>query len=165
MLKEPIEIVIPADPKYSSAEKLIDVFNLIVCSETDDLVVNASNVYWVSPFTACWIAALKDKCDTLGKKIQIIDPIRDNAIHQWKNLGIKKYLGFTKESEPLSRQPAVEVTKLKEPSYPFAGKILRILSDALNPVENFNKALHFAIRETIENCFEHDETDHCYVCA
>jgi len=32
-------------------------------------------------------------------------------------------------------------------------------------VENFHKALHFAVRETIENSFEHGQTDYCYICA
>lgn len=165
MSSTPRKIVLGADAKFSCAVKLIDVHNTIVNSEDIDFEIDASKVYWISPFTACWFAALKDECDSLDKKIHVIEPERDNAIHQWRNLGISRYLGLSRELVPIEGLPAVEVTRLNQPNYPFAGKVMRILSDTLSPVENFHKALHFAIRETIENCFEHGETDHCYVCA
>ncbi|TKJ42495.1 hypothetical protein CEE37_02075 [candidate division LCP-89 bacterium B3_LCP] len=57
------------------------------------------------------------------------------------------------------------VTRLAEPSYPLAGQVTQILTEKLRGVENFHKAVHFAIREVIENSFEHGQTDHCYMCA
>lgn len=47
----------------------------------------------------------------------------------------------------------------------MAGEVTGLLTKNLRGVENFHKALHFAIREIIENAFEHGQTDHCYMCA
>lgn len=60
---------------------------------------------------------------------------------------------------------AYQFTRLKEPSYPLAGEVTRVLTSRLKGVENFHKAIHFTVRETIENSFEHGRTDHCFISA
>ncbi len=158
-------VYLGADGKFSAAEKLTETYHEILDSDCKVINIDASNIYWVSPFTACWFSALYDNIISQDKEVNIIEPTRDNATHQWHNLGISKYLGLSKDIKSLSNLPAFQVTKLTEPSYPLAGKVTKILTSRLRGVENFHKALHFAIRETIENSFEHGQTNHCYMCA
>lgn len=158
-------IVLGADLSFNSAQKLTEVFRSALEDDCDELVIDASKAYWVSPFTACWFAALVDKLQSLGKSVTIVEPLRDNAKHQWHNLGISYYLGLSKERKAYSRLPSFPVTKLTEPSYALAGKVKDILASPLKGAENFHKALHFAVREIVENTFEHGQVDQCYICA
>lgn len=154
-----------ADLKFTSAIKMTDIFLSALQNNSDELIIDASNVYWVSPFTACWLAALVDQLRSQEKSLVIVEPSRENALHQWHNLGISQYLDLSKDWKPSSRFPAFPVAKIKEPSYPLAGRVKDILASRLKSAENFHKALHFAVREMVENAFEHGRTDHCYMCA
>jgi len=160
---EPINL--GTDAKFSAAERLTEVYNNILQSAEEEIKIDAKRVYWVSPFTACWFAALYDQINLQGKVLKLTEPERDNAVHQWHNLGISKYLGFSRKIISRTNLPAFPVTRLTEPSYPLAGRVKEILTSRLKGAENFHKALHFAIRETVENAFEHGQTKHCYMCA
>ncbi len=159
------KIIFGADLKISMAPRFGEVSNYIKELDVDKVLLDASKAYWVSPFTACWLASL---CDTIlesGRTIEILPPSRDNARHQWNNLGIDEYLGKPLRLSKFRQHPAFAVTKLTEPSYPLASNVTKMLAEPLKGVGNFYKALLFTIREIIENCFEHGKTDHCYMCA
>ena len=162
---EPKHINLGSDGKFSAADKLAGIYRDLLQGSETEYLVDASRIYWVSPFTACWFGALNDQAALRGCSLKIIEPKRDNALHQWHNLGISKYLGLSEEVKPASNLPSFPITKLTEPSYPLAGKVIKILTSDLRGAENFHKALHFAIREIIENAFEHGQTNHCYMCA
>lgn len=162
----PSQFVMPADSKISSGAVLAEITAGIIKSSQSMMTVDFSGVYWISPFTACWFAALKDVCEAGRCGLEFKPPRRENVIHQWFNLGIEKYLLPLTPPAPLpSHYATFPVTRLSEPSYPLAGRVTRLLTENLRGVENFHKALHFAIREVIENAFEHGQTDHCYMCA
>jgi hypothetical protein len=144
---------------------MVEQFREALAAWCSEIVVDASRVYWVSPFTACWIAALKDSVEAINKNFLVIEPTRDNALHQWVNLGISLYIG-SKEGETAYRAlPVFLVRKLTESSYPLAGQVTHILADRLKGAENFHKALHFGIREVIDNSFEHGRVSDCYIAA
>lgn len=164
-MKNTDKVVLGADGKFSAAKKFTEVYNNLIESNQSEFLIDASQIYWVSPYTACWFAAVKDKLESAGKILHVIEPERYNALHQWHNLGISKYLGLSKNIKSLPNLPAFPVIRQNEPSYPLAGKIKDVLTANMRGVENFHKALHFAVRETIENSFEHGLTDHCYICA
>ncbi len=142
-----------------------DIFVAALNFKGGKVIIDASRVYWVSPFTACWFAALKDELNGTGKELVVVPPERENALHQFFGLGIKHYFRPEMKYTAPKNFSTVPVTKLTEPSYPLAGRVTRLLTEKLRGGENFHKALHFAIREVIENAFEHGQTDHCYMCA
>jgi len=157
--------ILPADAKIASAPVLSEILENIRSSVSSEITVDLSKVYWISPFTACWFAALIETCTNENKRLITISPQRENAEHQWINLGIAHYLDPKAPKSVESRYSTFPVTRLTEPSYPLAGQVTRLLTEKLRGVENFHKALHFAIREVIENTFEHGQTDHCFMCA
>ncbi|HHC25486.1 MAG TPA: ATP-binding protein [Desulfobacterales bacterium] len=165
-LKSPGHFVLPADLKISRAPVLTSIFDKALHCAEKTIVIDASNVWWISPFTACWLTALWDKIRAIGKTCKIIPPsFHDNARNQFLGLGIEQYLNPEASQTLPKRFSTFPVRKLIEPNYPLAGQVTRILTEKLRGVENFHKALHFAIREIIENAFEHGQTDHCYMCA
>jgi hypothetical protein len=157
--------LLPADATISHASVMTNIFVEALRSNEEEIVIDASKIYWISPFTACWFAALKDNFEALNKSYFVDPPKRENAWHQFDGLGIAKYILPDWEAEPPKWFSTFPVTKLTEPSYPLAGQVVKILTEKLRGVENFHKALHFAVREIIENAFEHGKTDHCYMCA
>ncbi|MFH1734494.1 MAG: ATP-binding protein, partial [bacterium] len=161
----PGHFVLPADLKISNANILSRIFNEVIAHSGDKLRIDCSKAYWISPFTVCWLAALVDNLRNIGKTGKIIVPKRESAKHQFDNLGVIPYLAPKRDSRSHRGTKGFSVTKLTEPSYSLAGRVVRLLTENLKGVENFHKALHFAIREVIENAFEHGQTDHCYMCA
>ncbi|MCX6639168.1 MAG: ATP-binding protein [bacterium] len=158
-------VSLPADLKISNAKRLNEVFNEVLKSGAGDIFIDAKGVYNISPFTACWFAALKDQLVELGRSIRIIPPEKEYALHQYSNLGIETYLKPEIPQTIPKKYSTFPVTKLTEPSYPLAGTVSKLLTERLRKVENFHKALHFAIREVVENSFEHGKTNQCYMCA
>lgn len=53
--------VLPADSKISSVEKLFEIYNCALECTEKKIILDASNVYWISPFSACLIASLYDR--------------------------------------------------------------------------------------------------------
>jgi anti-sigma regulatory factor (Ser/Thr protein kinase) len=144
---------------------MVDVFNEAITADSDLITLDASQVYWVSPFTACWFAAIKDKLNMAKKELHVIPPERDNALHQWVDLGIGQYLGIGSTARSMRHLPAFIVSRLNEPSYPLASEVTKLLTANLKGGEGFGKALHFAIREVVDNAFEHGGVNHCYLAA
>jgi len=165
-LQKPGHFILPADLKISRAPVLTSIFvEALQCAERK-IVIDASKVWWISPFTACWFAAFRDKLAAIDKVCEIIPPkLHDNARNQFLGLGIEKYLNPATSQTLPKWFSTFPVTKLTESSYPLAGQVTGLLTETLRGVENFHKALHFAIREIIENAFEHGQTNHCYMCA
>ncbi len=165
IIHQPGYFLLPADSMISRASRLTNIFvEALHCNESK-VIVDASRVYWISPFTACWFAALKDHLEVINKEYEIIPPSRENALHQFAGLGIARYLSSSAIQTHPKWFSTFPVTKLIEPSYPLAGQVAKILTEKLQGIENFHKALHFAVREIIENAFEHGQTNHCYMCA
>jgi hypothetical protein len=157
--------ILPADLKISAVSILTEIFEAALTFQGDEITIDASKAYWISPFTACWFAALKDELDKINRNYTVKPPMRSSANHQYKGLGIEKYFSRERIQEVPRYFSTFPVTKLNEPSYPLAGEVTSLLARQLSKVENFHKALHFAIREVIENSFEHGCVDHCYMCA
>ncbi len=165
MDREGLTFALPADTKFSASPKMVEIFNHAIESDAKIITIDATRAYWVSPFTACWFAALRDKLEERGKSLTVNPPSRGNAIHQWERLGISSYLGMRLIPDFGKSVPSFRVARLTEPSYPLASDVTRLLTEKLKGAENFHKALHFVIREVIDNSFEHGRVNSCYMAA
>jgi hypothetical protein len=81
--------------------------------DINKVTIDASRVYWISPFTACWFAALHDELAAIGRKYELVPPSRKNAMHQFTGLGIAKYLNSAaslRKSRSFSTFPVTKLT-------------------------------------------------------
>ncbi len=54
---EPGYFELPADSSISNADILTSIYYKAIQGSERKITIDVSKVYWISPFTACWLAA------------------------------------------------------------------------------------------------------------
>lgn len=86
----PDHFVLPADSKISRGDILFYIYGVaLYLKDISKITIDASRVYWISPFTACWFAALHDELAAIGRKYELVPPGRKTQCINSPALGLR----------------------------------------------------------------------------
>jgi anti-sigma regulatory factor (Ser/Thr protein kinase) len=160
------EITFPSHFRISGLNSLLGKWEDACSSLDKEIFLDLKNVYYFTPFGACFLAALVRELVNLGKSGGIRFPTRPTARHQFEYLGLPEHFGRrVPKRSPMV--PTVGLRRLTQPDYDYAFKLAGLVAESLGSITRHSLyAVQLGSKELLQNAFEHAESeDGVYVCA
>jgi len=164
------EIIFPSHFRISGLGSLLEKWEEARAAFETEVLFDLRNVYYFTPFAACFLAALIDDLTKTGQfhHLRVLSPKRKSGANQFKYFGLREYILDLDEDRKKSQMvPTVPLQWLTHPNYDLAFQLAKLVSDSLGSVTKDSLyAIQLGLKELLQNAFEHAESEFgVYVCA
>jgi hypothetical protein len=161
----------PSTLNISNIENLLNLWHRIVNDKGTTLEINFDKVFYLTPFSVCFIESLFDVIHHKGvEKLAGKLPNVRSAFNQFERMGFFTVKGdkFIKTN---GRTPTLPISKYApdlslDKRVRINKTILDFVKDKIQMTREVSFLLYLSLKEIIENAFTHGQSEWgCYVCA